>query len=105
SFLCSTHPRTPPSFPTRRSSDLARTQSVLYALGDCPLDNDGFTTLIETLNLEAGCGPLVANRAVTGDADWPLPKVQQLIVVPMRSEEHTSELQSRFGLVCRLLLE
>src|SRR5439155_75116 len=61
----------------------ARTQSVLYALGDCPLDNDGFTTLIETLNLEAGCGPLVANRAVTGDADWPLPKVQQLIVVPM----------------------
>ncbi len=61
----------------------ARTQSVLYALGDCPLDNDGFTTLIETLNLEAGCGPLVANRAVTDDAGWPLPKVQQLIVVPM----------------------
>src|SRR5437868_10651084 len=24
---------------------------------------------------------------------------------PMRSEEHTSELQSRFDLVCRLLLE
>src|SRR5699024_11516035 len=26
-------------------------------------------------------------------------------VVPTRSEEHTSELQSRFDLVCRLLLE
>src|SRR5438067_10398446 len=26
-------------------------------------------------------------------------------VVPLRSEEHTSELQSRFDLVCRLLLE
>src|SRR5699024_11975061 len=25
--------------------------------------------------------------------------------IPMRSEEHTSELQSRFDLVCRLLLE
>src|SRR5437868_9972153 len=25
--------------------------------------------------------------------------------VPLRSEEHTSELQSRFDLVCRLLLE
>src|SRR5437868_8863998 len=29
-----------------------------------------------------------------------IPKIQQL-----RSEEHTSELQSRFDLVCRLLLE
>src|SRR5437868_13075314 len=28
-----------------------------------------------------------------------------LIDVPSRSEEHTSELQSRFDLVCRLLLE
>src|SRR2546422_5026630 len=28
-----------------------------------------------------------------------------LIVRPMRSEEHTSELQSRLHLVCRLLLE
>src|SRR5437868_12399132 len=27
------------------------------------------------------------------------------IHVPVRSEEHTSELQSRFDLVCRLLLE
>src|SRR5699024_11705989 len=27
------------------------------------------------------------------------------IVIPVRSEEHTSELQSRFDLVCRLLLE
>src|SRR5699024_12789313 len=26
-------------------------------------------------------------------------------VMPLRSEEHTSELQSRFDLVCRLLLE
>src|SRR5207249_9686288 len=26
-------------------------------------------------------------------------------VIPARSEEHTSELQSRFDLVCRLLLE
>src|SRR2546422_2252074 len=28
-----------------------------------------------------------------------------LLAVPMRSEEHTSELQSRLHLVCRLLLE
>src|SRR5207249_11034071 len=28
-----------------------------------------------------------------------------ILLVPKRSEEHTSELQSRFDLVCRLLLE
>jgi HD-GYP domain-containing protein (c-di-GMP phosphodiesterase class II) len=61
----------------------ARTQSVLYASDDCPVDNDEFTRLIEHLNLEAGCGPMVANRAVTDEADWPLPQVSQLIVVPM----------------------
>src|SRR5699024_11887634 len=27
------------------------------------------------------------------------------VILPLRSEEHTSELQSRFDLVCRLLLE
>src|SRR5699024_12199016 len=31
--------------------------------------------------------------------------VHQHNVAPQRSEEHTSELQSRFDLVCRLLLE
>src|SRR5437868_13878670 len=30
---------------------------------------------------------------------------EPLADTPMRSEEHTSELQSRFDLVCRLLLE
>src|SRR5207249_11406968 len=28
-----------------------------------------------------------------------------VVSIPLRSEEHTSELQSRFDLVCRLLLE
>src|SRR5699024_12097661 len=31
--------------------------------------------------------------------------VKLSILAPSRSEEHTSELQSRFDLVCRLLLE
>src|SRR5262245_6561508 len=61
----------------------ARTKNVLYSTGDCPVDDEGFTQLIDALNLEAGCGPLVANRAVTGDPDWPLPQVRQVIVVPM----------------------
>src|SRR5207249_6675961 len=39
---------------------------------------------------ELRAGNLYVNRAITG---------------ALRSEEHTSELQSRFDLVCRLLLE
>src|SRR3712207_8936728 len=35
----------------------------------------------------------------------PLPNQSQLFRTPKRSEEHTSELQSRQYLVCRLLLE
>src|SRR3712207_7564670 len=35
----------------------------------------------------------------------PVPREQTIILTPCRSEEHTSELQSRQYLVCRLLLE
>ncbi|HMC09667.1 MAG TPA: HD domain-containing protein, partial [Pirellulaceae bacterium] len=66
----------------------ARTNSVLYTTGQCPVDNDGFMQLIEALNLEAGCGPVVANRAVTGEPAWPLPNVREVIVVPMAEGNH-----------------
>src|SRR5437868_11550790 len=33
------------------------------------------------------------------------PRLRRICSTRMRSEEHTSELQSRFDLVCRLLLE
>src|SRR5438067_5396766 len=36
---------------------------------------------------------------------WSRPRDSRERTVPTRSEEHTSELQSRFDLVCRLLLE
>jgi HD-GYP domain-containing protein (c-di-GMP phosphodiesterase class II) len=61
----------------------ARTQGVLLSAGECPLDRDSFAQLIESLNLEAGCGPLVANQNVTSSADWAFPSVRQIIVVPM----------------------
>jgi GAF domain-containing protein len=61
----------------------ARTQTCLLTAGQCPLDSDGFSQLIETLHLEAGCGPLVANHLVTGSPDWPFPTVHELIIVPM----------------------
>src|SRR5207249_8404906 len=40
---------------------------------------------------------------LTGDASWM--DTGKLYLLRKRSEEHTSELQSRFDLVCRLLLE
>src|SRR3712207_7001678 len=45
-------------------------------------------------------GPRAARRRVEGDAGSRRPRGPQL-----RSEEHTSELQSRQYLVCRILLE
>src|SRR5699024_12741517 len=67
------------SFPTRRSSDLIRSQVLTVFF--LPL-------------LTAGIHVAVA-----------FPLMSRLLELLYRSEEHTSELQSRFDLVCRLLLE
>src|SRR5207247_11311837 len=89
------------SFPTRRSSDLAKVDFQAR-------DNDGNTPLH------------IAAKAESGDVlDWLVKHGGDLDVTnnsgetprvlaahnKVRSEEHTSELQSRVDLVCRLLLE
>src|SRR2546422_5536171 len=81
--------------------------------------NDTATTEIYTLSLHDALpiSPLGAlgGRAHIEDCDW-RPPVEQLPQAfggdrrrghpgSVRSEEHTSELQSRLHLVCRLLLE
>src|SRR5207253_10283537 len=98
------HPDLPP-FPTRRSSDL---------LGDTAQE-----LLPQDLDVVA---PVPQRREMDGDHVQPVVQVRteaaaldvvlQVAVgrghdpdVPVRSEEHTSELQSRGHLVCRLLLE
>src|SRR5207249_12125748 len=89
-----------PSFPTRRSSDL----SVPFIGGglDGPLSSAGFAgaTFPGGRSRKGGSAPL---RAL------PLPGLVPRVLADHachpRSEEHTSELQSRFDLVCRLLLE
>src|SRR5699024_12873817 len=72
------------SFPTRRSSDLINTLQVA------------------SVSLKKDCNLLNLNSKRSKIA-----KTTSKIMFPqqMRSEEHTSELQSRFDLVCRLLLE
>src|SRR6266511_6090145 len=59
--------------------------------------NDTATTEIYTLSLHDALPISSARWTAAGwpGSGWP----------PMRSEEHTSELQSRENLVCRLLLE
>src|SRR5699024_12494508 len=64
-------------------------------------------TPIYTLSLHDAL-PIYA-RGVSGDVDLRAPRFAHSCLnrlqLQARSEEHTSELQSRFDLVCRLLLE
>src|SRR5207249_12057195 len=57
------------------------------------------STRAETKTVAASVG------ATTLDQQPTVTFVPALIIEKIRSEEHTSELQSRFDLVCRLLLE
>src|SRR5204862_6459698 len=86
------HHRSLHSFPTRRSSDLfSRTVSVLD-----PASN----TVLHVIPVT---GDPFGVRVAPGDSVlWVTTNADSVYA---RSEEHTSELQSRRDLVCRLLLE
>src|SRR3712207_7105861 len=62
---------------------------------------DSCNSLFLATNLFKGC--CISPKAVTKDTKSP--EVISLVTIILRSEEHTSELQSRQYLVCRLLLE
>src|SRR5699024_11692411 len=88
-------PRQLHSSPTRRSSDL-------------PKSFDPHLTLAVLQRLErVACG--LSKTGLSLKIGLPVPKLCEQMPNPfkicLRSEEHTSELQSRFDLVCRLLLE
>src|SRR5438067_8386342 len=72
--------------------------------------NDTATTEIYTLSLHDALPIFVLGEAPpVAETDWdqlaPMTYDNTQIAELARSEEHTSELQSRFDLVCRLLLE
>src|SRR5690606_41803854 len=86
------------SFPTRRSSDLVAL-SVLRAVG-------GVDHQVRVELRPEGCDSFGIGE-ITGMADSARrgrPSLRD-VAFPVRSEEHTSELQSRENLVCHLLLE
>src|SRR2546428_9868156 len=64
--------------------------------------NDTATTEIYTLSLHDAL-PIRSSSKPSFARDWP--RVRSGRCWSSRSEEHTSELQSRSDLVCRLLLE
>src|SRR5690606_42016992 len=102
SFHSSAHPRALHSFPTRRSSDLVA-QIAERAGGTIPTYlMTSFATDEEVRR--TGAALSTPRAPVTTFAQG-----ISLRVTPegalFRSEEHTSELQSRENLVCRLLLE
>src|SRR5438067_10071769 len=62
-----------------------------------------YTTLFRS---SRGCGITVQHRAhMSTSPARPEVCIDRSLRISARSEEHTSELQSRFDLVCRLLLE
>src|SRR5687768_17835710 len=98
-YYCDGDHRDLHSFPTRRSSDLQR--DVLLDERVLRLGQDAHEiTLAERLELDANREPPLQ----LGDEIGRLRHVERA-GRDERSEEHTSELQSRLHLVCRLLLE
>src|SRR5690606_40732863 len=88
------------SFPPRRSSDLWLGGNIALNSGaDVQVYINGRPEESPWLDAQRaeGCGLLVVYSRVTRRGAEP--------AEALRSEEHTSELQSRENLVCRLLLE
>src|SRR5207248_8795894 len=102
-FLYDTRPpRDLPSFPTRRSSDLGGTAGG----GTDSSVSQSFTIAVTPVN-DAPSFTKGADQTVAEDsgAKTVTPWATAISTGPARSEEHTSELQSPYDLVCRLLLE
>src|SRR5207248_11550112 len=102
---CSAHYRSLHSFPTRRSSDLgsrcgAKGGANLEMRGCCGCDAECADSADGIAGSVGGRQGLAAKglqgRAESADAG------RQTAVDRQRSEEHTSELQSPYDLVCRL---
>src|SRR5207253_6126283 len=88
------------SFPTRRSSDLMAMLIIFKRVSLCCFDEACFSLL-----------PLAQRENIDYNSHKYIQKQDKGVTCHMcyddnaRSEEHTSELQSRGHLVCRLLLE
>src|SRR5207249_10248608 len=99
SFSSPRPPRDLHSFPTRRSSDLVQLEPSGQNLGIVEVDS-----LARSADHKWAVFSADRFYLYSSDTDS-LTGIPLRLSVSERSEEHTSELQSRFDLVCRLLLE
>src|SRR5207248_4073319 len=99
------HHRILQPFPTRRSSDL----SLVKKLWD---NTRYFKKTLKDLGFDTGQSETPITPVMVGESGKAHKLADEMfklgifvlpIVYPMRSEEHTSELQSPYDLVCRLL--
>src|SRR5690606_40150665 len=91
-----------PSFPTRRSSDLAKLNPDILCLQETKCHTEQLTQeMINPFDYQSHWSCAV-RKGYSGVATFHKDEIKSSQV---RSEEHTSELQSRENLVCRLLLE
>src|SRR5699024_11858016 len=91
------------SFPTRRSSDLM-TFNNEDIQNETNLTVEGKANDLQVKSSSADFKNLKILDGKTLQGEFVEDETYQ-VILNSRSEEHTSELQSRFDLVCRLLLE
>src|SRR5690606_41455913 len=83
------------SFPTRRSSDLIGPEAGTF----------GGTVVAQGTYSDVLSSNSLTSQYLNETMKIEVPKKRRTSKYYIRSEEHTSELQSRENLVCRLLLE
>src|SRR5207253_8970478 len=98
-FYCYVPPRDLHSFPTRRSSDLRRNRTKSLRVTQRATHA---SARFEMARAQSSCAD---HRGCTRSAAACRRATDRRHPSATRSEEHTSELQSRGHLVCRLLLE
>src|SRR5690606_41845497 len=103
SFYSSRHPRDLPSFPTRRSSDL----DISLSCSPCRFAFHRAVTLASSSAVGGVAASFSSSSSTASSTCRSVTSAGWIAVMEnvSRSEEHTSELQSRENLVCRLLLE
>jgi putative nucleotidyltransferase with HDIG domain len=63
-------------------------QEMLLTRGDCPLNDEELSRLIDHLAPQAPYKPIVVNRSITGQPGWLFPEIRQMIAVALVEGEN-----------------